>query len=241
MRRRPSASPFGKNVEKMVKFWNFQKCHIFHLKSIQIDILIVFSTRKSCRLMFQMLSDMWKLQFLEIFFQKLKFWKILKILFPVRKTHSWSSFQCKNRFFRRSCALEINKWCEALSPDGQNREIWDPGIKLWRPLILASVLNFRKILLLKFWIVQRPKIRVQCELHRNGINRSGTYSSSSEHWRPRVQIYDQNLSKFWKFQKFHIFDFKSIQIDIFIVSSTGCGGGAGASRISNACCANKSR
>ena len=130
MRRRLSVSPFGKNVEKMVKFWNFQKCHIFHLKSIQIDILIVFSTRKSCRLMFQMLSDMRKLQFLEIFFQKLKFWKILKILFPVRKTYIRSSFQYKNRFFRRSCALEIiNKWCEALSPDGQISKIWGLRIK----------------------------------------------------------------------------------------------------------------
>ena len=93
------------------------------------------------------------------------------------KTHSLKALGFRKSFFGRSCALEINKWCEALSPDGQNREIWDPGIKLWRPLILASVLNFRKILLLKFWIVQRPKIRVQCELHRNVINGSGTYSA----------------------------------------------------------------
>ena len=45
------------------------------------------------------------------------------------ETHSWSSFLCKNRFFRRSCALEINKWCEALSPDGQISKIWGLRIK----------------------------------------------------------------------------------------------------------------
>ena len=50
-----------KNVEKMLKFWNFQKCHIFHLKSIQIDILIVSSTRETYRFMFQMLADNKKL------------------------------------------------------------------------------------------------------------------------------------------------------------------------------------
>ena len=34
------------------------------------------------------------------------------------KTHSLKALGFRKSFFGRSCALEINKWCEALSPDG---------------------------------------------------------------------------------------------------------------------------
>ena len=50
------------------------------------------------------------------------------------KTHSVKALGFRKSFFGRSCALEINKWCEALSPDGQRAKIGGCHQYMWKSL-----------------------------------------------------------------------------------------------------------
>ena len=63
------------------------------------------------------------LKFSTKFSKNRNFQNFLKMSKFSLKTHSLKALGFRKSFFGRSCALEINKWCEALFPDGQRAKI----------------------------------------------------------------------------------------------------------------------